>query len=544
MISKAKSALDSRQNTLAVAATGSGKTIMLSSLCGDVGGKTLVLQHRDELVAQNKQKFSLLNPSWSTSIFDAKQKDFGGQATFAMVQSLARNISAIPKIDHLIIDEAHHATADTYMRLIDAAREANPNIVMSGWTATPARADGFGLKRAGFDNCCSEITIGTLVDLGYLVPPKAFRCILDGVDLSEVSKTSTGEFDMEEVEEIMDVEVHNRTIVQKWKEHAEGRKTIVFCSTVEHAAHVNEAFQDAGVASVMITGKTPKKERETVLKAFDHGNIQVVCNVAVLTEGYDSQPVSCIVLLRPCSFKSTMLQMIGRGLRTVDPEMYPNIKKKDCVVLDFGDTLNTNRDLYLKPRLEDRDKDCPACGAQVPPGTSVCQICGYEWEQPGTNPIPKELQDDVETVTDVEMIEIDILNQSPFKWVDLFSSGKAMIAKGFDCMVGVFSQNGVDFVAVGKPQNARKLRILQRGYKPQCLSMADDFLRINEDGEAARKTKRWLRDPATDKQWALLQRAGYKKDPFDFGMTKYVANCHLGFHWSRQQIEKALFSMV
>jgi len=98
-------------------------------------------------------------------------------------------------------------------------------------------------------------------------------------------------------------------------------------------------------------------------------------------------------------------------------------------------------------------------------------------------------------------------------------------------------------VAVGKPQNARKLRILQRGYKPQCLSMADDFLRINEDGEAARKTKRWIRDPATDRQWALLQRAGYKKDLFDFNFTKYSANCHLGFQWNRQAIEKALFNI-
>jgi len=538
LIDKAHKAIKKNGNTLAVAATGSGKTLMLSALSSKVSGKTLILQHRDELVAQNAEKFHRINPTWTTSIFDAKDKDFSGQATFAMVQSLSRQPSAIPSIDHLIIDEAHHATADTYMRLIEAANNANPNVVMSGWTATPSRSDGFGLKRAGFDNCCDEVTIADLVTLGYLVPPKAYRCILDGVDLSDVKKTFSGEYDMEEVEEIMDVEVHNDTIVSKWEGLAGDRKTIVFCSTVEHATHVTEAFVKKGINAELLTGKTPERRRKAILHQFDRGDIQVVCNVAVLTEGFDSQPVSCIILLRPCSFKSTMLQMIGRGLRTVDPEEYPGIEKTDCLVLDFGDTLQTNGDLYLKPRLEDREKECPQCGSMVPPGTSICQICGYVWEPPA--PAGDFTPDEADVVTNVEMVEIDILKQSPFKWVDLFGSGKAMVAKGFDAMVGVFSPDGNKYVAIGKAKNQRVIRILQRGYKPQCLSSADDFLRMNEDGDAARKTKRWLRDPATEKQWLLLQRAGYGRDNFDLSMTKYSANCHLGFQWNRTQIEKAM----
>jgi DNA repair protein RadD len=538
LIGKAQKALKQKQNTLAVAATGSGKTIMLSDLCGKLGGKTLILQHRDELVAQNIDKFTMMNPHTSTSIFNAQEKDFHGQTTFAMVQSLARQPNKIPHIDHMVIDEAHHSTAPTYMRLIEAAKEKNPNLILSGWTATPARSDGFGLVRAGFDNCCDEITIDDLVKLGYLVPPKAYVCMLEGVDLSEISIKRNGEYDMEEVEEVLDVEVHNRTIVEKWQELAGDRKTIVFCSTVDHAFHVTEAFQDAGIVAALLTGETPKKERRDMLYNFDRGNIQVICNVAVLTEGYDSQPVSCVVLLRPCSYKSTMLQMVGRGLRIVDPEEYPGVEKEDCLVLDFGDTLKTSGGLHLRPQLEDREKRCPKCESMVPPGTSTCQICGYVWEPPG--PGGDHEPEEVETVTNVEMVEMDILRQSPFRWVDLFGSGKAMIAKGFDAMTGVFSPDGEKYLAIGKLDRERKMRVLQRGPKPQCLSKADDFLRMNEAGDAAKKSKRWLRDPATNKQWALLQRAGYKHDPFSLSMTKYTANCHLAFQWNRQKIENAL----
>jgi DNA repair protein RadD len=537
VVAKAKSALDTRKNTLAVAATGAGKTIMLSNLCANIPGKTLILQHRDELVAQNMEKFSMMNSGWTTSKFDAKDKDFSGQATFAMVQSLSRQSSTIPTIDHLIIDEAHHSTADTYMRLIDQVHKANPNVVMSGWTATPARSDGFGLKRAGFNNTCAQVTIGQLVDLGYLVPPKAFRCVLDDVDLSGVRKLSTGEFDMAEVEEILDVEVHNRTIVDKWQEHAGDRKTIVFCSTVNHAEHVAEAFDAKGVVVAVLTGKTPKLVRKSILHRFDKGDIQVICNVAVLTEGYDNQTVSCIVLLRPCSYKSTMMQMIGRGLRTVDPAIYPDVVKTNCVVLDFGDTLATNGELYQKPLLDDREKECPDCGSMVGPDVSQCAVCGYVWEAPEFGGGSES--EDKEIVMDVEMIEIDILKQSPFSWCDLFGSGKAMIAKGFDAMVGVFSPDDINYLAIGK-LNQGKVQIIQRGLKPQCLSMADDFLRTHESSNAAKKTKRWLRDPATDKQWSLLARAGYQKNQYMDPMTKYSANCHLGFQWARLQIEKAL----
>ena len=161
-------------------------------------------------------------------------------------------------------------------------------------------------------------------------------------------------------------------------------KTIVFASTVRHAEHAAEAFRAEGVNAAVVSGKTPSFERAALLRRFDEGDVQVLVNVAVLTEGYDSQPVSCVVLLRPCSFKSTMLQMIGRGLRTVDPARYPGVVKTDCVVMDFGRSLATHRDLESKVRMEDKQKPCPECGAEIPCGVMECPICGHVFKGPAS----------------------------------------------------------------------------------------------------------------------------------------------------------------
>ena len=127
----------------------------------------------------------------------------------------------------------------------------------------------------------------------------------------------------------MDVEAANEAVVTHWKEQAGDRQTAVFCSTIDHARHVEEAFKTAGVKVGMIVTDTSKHERERCLHAYSQGDIQVIVNVAVLIEGWDDPPTSCVVLLRPSSNVNTWRQMIGRGLRA-----FP--KKENCIVLDFG----------------------------------------------------------------------------------------------------------------------------------------------------------------------------------------------------------------
>lgn len=550
-ITNAVAALKKRGNTMIVAATGAGKTIMLSGLANKIGGKTLVLQHRQELIEQNAKKFLKVN-DWPISFFTANKKSFSGQAVFAMQQTLTKNLEYLPKFDHIITDEVHHIVAPTYRQIIDACRDRNPNVMLSGFTATPERGDKKSL-RAYFDNVAEKISIRELVSLGFLVPPRAY--VVNVGKQSELAKlNSVSAFgDQTEVAKILDTPNINEQVVRHWKEKAGDRKTIIFCATVQHANDVADAFKSGGVTAGVVTGNMADGERKAMLVRFDRGNVQVICNVAVLTEGYDSQPVSCVVLLRQCSEKGTMIQMAGRGLRTVDPELYPGVVKKDCVVLDFGTSLLTHGDLDQDDGLHVEQsssgiaptKICPTdysigmpykfpdihhsagCGVEIPAGCKVCPICGFVFDR----------IDGEQVVTEVSLTEIDILNASPFRWVDLFGTDTCLMACGFSAWAGVFSPDqGETWHAMGKLQDERKVHRLAVTGRMQAMSAADDFLRNYETAANAKKSKRWLDDPASEKQIGILSRFGYETS----GYTKYCAACHATFHFNKQIIERAL----
>jgi superfamily II DNA or RNA helicase len=546
LVAKAKAALADYGNTLAVAPTGSGKTLMLSWLAkGLAPSKTLILQHRDELVAQNAQKCRTVWPV-ETTLYNADQKDWTGRVVFGMVQTLSRepNLASMPPLDMLIVDEAHHITAPTYLRIYERARELNPDCLVAGFTATPVRGDGRGLKKV-FTNCCDQITLRQLVDLGFLVRPRTFIRTLPGVKdaLDNVRKTAGGEYDLDEAAAILDSKTQNDTVVREWERIAKDRKTIVFCSTVKHAENVSRSFQDAGYDAVWISGDTPAGERMDLLTRFDQGDLQIICNCAVLTEGYDSQPVSCIVLLRPCSYKSTMLQMIGRGLRIIDPEIYPGVVKSDCIVLDFGNSLATHGTMEQAVSLEDRKRACRECKALIAAFSEECPVCGAAppFEKIERQERQEQTDEDGNVISNVDMLEVNIFDASPFRWVDLFGSGKVQISCGFNAWAAIVSADGQTFHAVGKIRDDRTLHRLAVTDRTVAAAAADDFLRKHETDDTAKKNKRWLRDPASEKQVELLKRCGYNPNPLGLDFTKYSATAHLTFQWNRNAIERLLF---
>lgn len=538
-------ALLEKGNTAGVCPTGGGKTYIMARLVQKVGGKIAVLQSSIELVGQNMRKFRDVIPDLRMGLYTAEAKSWHGDVTFAMAQTLARNLSSIPKLDMLLVDECHHIVAPGHLKIVEAVKDKNPDCMIAGVTATPARGDGKGL-RAVFDNCSAQISLHYLVSMGFLVRPRTFVCTLGGTDekLASLRKTRSGEYDMHEAAEVLDLAVHNEAVVREWRKLAGDRKTIVFCSTVEHARHVLEAFLAQGVRAALVTGEMAAGERKALLGRFDKvdaaNGVQVLINVAVLTEGYDSQPVSCVVLLRPCSQKSTMLQMIGRGLRTVDPAIYPGVVKKDCIVLDFGRSLVTHGDLESKVRLDDKPKTCPECGAEIPRGVMECPICGHAFKAParGAGGDP-DGEDGPEAVSNVSMEEVDILNASPFRWCDIFGSGKVMLASGFEAWSAVCSADGDTWLALGRLKGEGGLRRLAVGGRIPALAAADDFLRLNESDDAAKKNRRWLNDACTDRQWGHLQRLGYGQGSM-LSFTKYSAACTLNFFWNRGLIEKEL----
>ena len=547
-VERSLAALATRANTLGIAPTGAGKTIMLSAVTGESIGnsdaKACVLAHRDELTAQNREKFGRVNPAITTSALDATTKSWGGQVTFAMVPTLAResNLAAMPKLDLLVIDEAHHAVADSYRRIIDHVRDANPDAQIFGVTATPNRGDKKGL-RAVFDNVADQVRLGELIASGHLVPPRTFVIDVGVQDKLRTVRKTVSDFDMAEVAEIMDRAPITEEVIRHWQEKAAGRPTVVFCSTVAHAAHVAEALNAAGIPTGLIHGDLSGEDRRNILAAFARGEIRVITNVAVLTEGWDHPPTSCVILLRPSSYKSTMIQMVGRGLRTVDLSEFPGVVKTDCIVLDFGTSSLIHGTLEQDIDLDGSagtgaapTRTCPGCEAEIPLGCQECPICGE---------VLVDEEDEAETrerapggvLSGFVMTEIDLLKRSSFEWVDLFGTEDALMATGFTAWGGIFWMEGLWYaVGGGKGETPQLLGVGERAI---CLAQADDWLNDHETDESAFKTRGWLNQPATEKQLQYLSPAARSA----FGLTRYQPSALMTFGFNKRAIRQQILSV-
>jgi len=539
-VERSLSALDTHRNTLGVAPTAAGKTIMLSAVAGEMvrgtDAKACVLAHRDELTDQNRTKFGRVNPGVSTSVVDANTKSWDGQVTFAMAPTLSRvsNLADMPALDLLVIDEAHHAVADSYRRIIDRTLQCNPSAKIFGVTATPNRGDKKGLREV-FDNVADQIRIAELIASGHLVSPRTFVIDVGVQDALKKVRRVAADFDMGEVDAIMNKSPVTDAVIAHWKEKAGNRQTVVFCSTVDHARNVADAFNAAGVSAAIVHGEMGDVDRKATLAAYDRGEIQVVTNVAVLTEGWDHPPTSCVVLLRPSSYKSTMMQMVGRGLRTVNPDEYPGILKTDCIILDFGTSSLIHGSLEQDVDLNGREvtgdaptKTCPSCEAQVPAAVMECPLCGHVWES-------EREAGDPEALGQFVMTEIDLLRRSSFEWVDLHGDGAALVANGFNAWAGVFFLDG-RYYGIGGAQG-KQARLLAVGEEMVCLAAADDWLNTNESDETAHKTRNWLHQPATERQLAYLP-AEFRHD---FSLTRYQASALLTFRFNRDRIRSLVF---
>lgn len=506
-VERSIAALLEHGNTLGVAPTGAGKTIILSAVIGKLIQqyprlKVCVLAHRDELTYQNESKFRLVNPTISTGILNSHTKLWNGQVTFAMVQTLSREerLKQMPKIDLLVIDEAHHVTASSYLDIIEAVRKKNPQVKIFGVTATPMRGDNVSLAKV-FNNCADRITISELIESGHLVKPRTW--IIDSGDTQEklqaLRTRATGEYNEQEVADILDTEPQNSEVVRHWKEKAGDRQTVVFCSTIAHARNVTNAFNEAGVNTALITGQMTFEQRELVFDELTQSQLQVVVNVSVLTEGWDYPPISCVVLLRSSSYKSTMIQMIGRGLRTIDQAIYPDVIKKDCVVLDFGISSIIHGELEQSISLKVKEQD------------DVQQL--FTSKTSNTENVSKEKV----ILSDFTMRELDLLNKSHFAWTNLMKRNGAMIATGFNSWAIVYKEQE-HWVATGslKADTDTLAKIIYKGNKLEALAAANDFLSCLEDEESAKKTASWRSLMPTENQIRCLP-SKYRKAEINRG---------------------------
>lgn len=324
---------------LGVAATGLGKTIMFCSLAERRGGRALILAHRDELVSQAVAKVQEVWPGVDVGVVKADRNQCCAHVVVASVQTLSRQrrldqmLTAImdpdgcAPFDLVVVDEAHHTAADTYRRILAAlhvGEEGGP--LLLGVTATPDRGDGKGLDDL-FDEIVWSYDLLWGIRSGYLSDVRGKRVTVEELDLTNV-KVTRGDFDAGAAGRAMEDANSPDVIVDAWLEHARDRRTLCFTPTVALAEAVADAFRHAGVKAEFVSGETPLEDRRAILRAYARGDVEVLANCAVLTEGYDEPRTDCIIVARPTKSRALYTQMVGRGTRR-----HPD--KTDLLVLDI-----------------------------------------------------------------------------------------------------------------------------------------------------------------------------------------------------------------
>lgn len=330
---------------LVVLPTGAGKTVIFSSLPKIIDDLTpmLVLAHRAELLEQAKDKISFSNPELSIEIEQAERRAGHVDVVVGSVATLGRNntprIQEYPKdyFKTIVIDEAHHAAAPSYTRVIDYF---NPNFIL-GVTATPQRSDSTRLIDV-FQEIVYYKSIQDLIKDGWLSPLVGYR-VKTSTDISQV-EIKNGEYVQAQLEESIDNPERNAHIVAAYRNLADSKKTIVFASGVRHAENLALSFQSASVDAKVILGTTPHEERQQILSDFSSGKINVIVNVGVLTEGFDEPSVEAIILAKPTRSALLYTQIVGRGTR-----LYPG--KEHCLIIDIADTTKGKKPIGLPTLL-------------------------------------------------------------------------------------------------------------------------------------------------------------------------------------------------
>lgn len=313
-----------KKRVLLVAPTGSGKTVVASKIIESAvtkSSRVLFVAHRREIIYQTSKKLADIGVEHGL-ILNGHRPSLMAPVHVASIQTLIRRDH--PEANLVIFDEAHHVSAKSYQSVI----EKYPNVTILGLTATPCRRDGKGLG-ATFDSIVQVAQVKDLVEQNYLVPFVAYAP--SKPDLKGV-KVKMGDYVEDELAKAVDKPQLIGDITEHWYKLAKDRQTIVFCASIAHSNHLTDSFRSIGVKVAHLDGETPKERREEILNDLSGGNIQVVCNVGVLTEGYDCPVVSCIVLARPTKSYGLFLQMAGRGMR-------PFLGKSDLLLLDHAGAI-------------------------------------------------------------------------------------------------------------------------------------------------------------------------------------------------------------
>lgn len=320
-------------------ATGTGKTVTAVMDAKRCGGRVLFLAHTQELVNQAAKSFQKLWPTVTVGRYveDIKQSD--SHVVCGSVQSVALHLDSFRDIDfdYLIVDEAHHAAADTYQKVLSFF---NPSFTL-GLTATPERADDKSILDI-FKNTAHKIDIQTAVEIGELVPVRCIR-IHTNIDLTKVRFCGV-QYNIRDLESRIYVPERNRLIVQTWMQYVKNKRTVIFCASVKHAEQIAAMFCEQGISAVAVSGAMKQSDRKEFQDRFVNREIQILCACDLLNEGWDCPEIEVLFMARPTMSKVLYTQQLGRGMRLYEG-------KESLMVFDFVDNASQYNAPYSLHRL-------------------------------------------------------------------------------------------------------------------------------------------------------------------------------------------------
>ncbi|MEU5339361.1 DEAD/DEAH box helicase [Streptomyces sp. NPDC020766] len=374
--------------------TGAGKTVVFSHLAAeqhDAGVRTLVIAHREELIKQAAAKIRAVAPHLNVGIVKAELDEHqDADVIIASIQTLAvrKRREAITGVGLVIVDEAHHAAAPTYMEVLQhfGCFDRTP---AAGFTATMRREDG-GLAEV-WERIVYTRDILEMIADRHLVNVRGKAVRVADLDLDSV-KSRAGDLQDGQLGQALDDSGAAKVVADAYAKFAADRPGVVFTPTVDTAQSMADVLNSRGIRTAAVWGDMPREERGATLKAYADGDIQVLSNCMVLTEGFDAPWASCAVIARPTKSASLYVQMVGRVLR-------PWPGKRDALVLDVMGAstrhkLATLADLTEREVAVDDDESLAAAVLDDDPDA-----------YPGLRAVAVDWQD------------ISLFDESPVRWL-------------------------------------------------------------------------------------------------------------------------------